>query len=298
MKIPTWDVVATIKAPQSMVARFVAKYRALGARRIWIYYDSPDFAFTLLGDDLEQIVCDRSYWTEGRPFVVEVRQSLNATRSLSLTKADWLLHCDVDEHLFCAGTVAEELAQVPATALGAKLAPVEAIYLEAPQSEEEVFSTPYFKTLAAPLRLRRTFWGDQYGTLADLTNAGFWAHTMGKTFTRVASKDEIERVPIHDYGQFGVEAARSVDLSGVCLCHYDCLSLDQWMQKHLDRAEGKVVATRLGAKRQRIAEMIQQVNDSEGTQGARRLHSNMFALASDRMREALELGVVIDLGAP
>ncbi|MBC7138309.1 MAG: glycosyltransferase family 2 protein [Defluviimonas sp.] len=290
-----WDVVATVRAPRPYVQRFVDRYRQLGASTIHIFHDDPDFACALAGDDLVQTVCDAAYWGDRRPRPVEMRQTHNATLAAGRSSAEWLLHCDVDEHICAARDVGEVLAEVPAACACLIALPLEAVYDRRPRSVDEIFATPYFKTTAAGWAASRAFWQEVNGDLHRFSAAGFWGHRVGKSFIRLSGLPPGQPMPIHmPSGEAFrlMNPARSADLR---LLHFDALLPAEWLRKHTDRATGRVRTRWLGEKRTLFARFVHDTLEAGGEPAALELYDRLFVLHKPVLDRAIAGGLVAHL---
>ena len=116
--LPTWGLVATIKAPAEDILRFAAYHLEAGAHRLRLYLDAPfpeAQAVLAKHPKIQVTLCDADHWKRlngGRPPMHQPRQTINATHAYSAeTEVDWLIHMDVDEFLVSDAPVAQHLGK-------------------------------------------------------------------------------------------------------------------------------------------------------------------------------------------
>lgn len=193
----TWDVVVTVRASHGYVARFIETFRTLGATRIHLYYDDAAHSVAFEGGDLTQTVCGPDHWQGKPPRAVEKRQIHNAGLAAAASTSDWILHCDIDEHLAPLRAVSDILADLPDTCGCYIVLPGEAVYPRRPETIDDIFATACFKSLRPGWHANRSFWQGVYGDLIDLTMAGYWGHRVGKSFIRRSHLVHLLNMPIH-----------------------------------------------------------------------------------------------------
>lgn len=196
MAAPKWGIVATIKAPVTGVLNFAAHHLDLGAHRLFLYLDDDNrAAFDALKahPKCRPVMTDDAYWRKlgmKRRVKHQSRQFENARHAYDRAtgQVDWLAHIDVDEFFWPATPLAGQLAALPATCMGARIRPAEALAGPGPVT--------HFKACAPdrPTRDRQTagIWPD-YG--AHL-NGGFLSHVAGKMIYRTGV--EGLKVQIHN----------------------------------------------------------------------------------------------------
>lgn len=291
----TWDVVVTTNAGEETVSLFVANYRALGARTIHVYHDTPDRGSLGLRG-VRETICSAEYWQGCRPEGVEGRQMLNARRAADLSDAEWLLHCDIDELLYLEDefpSVDSALADLPQSCMSAMVRPVEAIYLEPPATVQEVFATPWFKA-RIPHAPSKAFWAELYGHLISLTNAGYWAHRHGKSFVRRTGIGPDVKIPLHGYkGSKAIQLGQTY-VNGLLLRHYDAPPFSEWSRKHISRLDGTVSAPMMGDKRRQQAELIRKTA-KQGKDALEQLFGKMYCVEPVFLRNGINCGAIATL---
>ena len=186
--LPSWGVVATVKAPARDILNFAAHHLELGARRVFIYLDADAPAAR---EALEAhpacrvILTDDAYWRRrgGRPDMHQPRQTANASHCYNRRPGvDWLAHIDVDEFLWPARPVAAQLAALPAHNRSARVHPIEAL---APDPDDPPpAGVTWCKGHARQQGPRRTQTNAIYPTYGEHLNGGFLSHVAGKVFVR------------------------------------------------------------------------------------------------------------------
>lgn len=181
----TWGLVATVKAPEEEVLAFVAHHLALGASRLWIYFDDPDDpAFDRIAK-LPRVTaarCTSWYWLTrgGRNSQIIHRQIRNAKEAQRQCSLDWLGHIDVDEFLHAARPVAEILGDMPASSPNLLMEPFEALH--DPELADDIFTARQFR---GPLQEKhRSLLGPVFGAYAPILAKGGLSHVLGKSFCR------------------------------------------------------------------------------------------------------------------
>jgi len=231
--LPTWGVVATIKAPARDILEFAAHHLDLGAHRVHVYLDAPNpEAEAALRDHpkCRVIVCDDGYWRRrrkraGRPETHQPRQSINATHCLRRRpQVDWLAHIDVDEFLWPDTPLPEQLAALPADCLSARVRPVEALAPDPGDPPPDGMT--WFKSCARLPGQRRDETEAIYPGAGRHLNGGFLSHVAGKVFVRTGDPEVSFR--IHNAFRDGEMDASPPELRGTRLCHLHATGWDDW----------------------------------------------------------------------
>ncbi|EBA08753.1 glycosyltransferase family 2 protein [Sagittula stellata] len=213
----TWGTVSTVKAPLDAIQRFAAWHLEQGAHRVYLYLDEdvPETLAALKAHPrIRALHTDAAYWEKrkGRPKKHQVRQSLNA-RHCNNRKAevDWLAHIDVDEFLLPERPVAEVLADLPDSALCARVRPVEALAQGTGTAEGETA----FKAFHLDQRARQRAAEDCFPTYGPHLSGGFLSHVAGKLFFRAGTKGlqiRIHNVILNDVTNPGQANLTEVEL--------------------------------------------------------------------------------------
>lgn len=228
---PTWGVVATIKAPARDILNFAAHHLDLGAQRVHVYLDAPNpEAEAALRDhpNCRVILCDDTYWTrrrKARPEAHQPRQSANATHCLNhAPEVDWLAHIDVDEFLWPARPLPEQLVTLPVETLSARLRPIEAL---APDPEDPPAAvTQWFKSCAPAPDQRRAETDAIYPGFGRHLNGGFLSHVAGKVLVRTGLSGISLR--IHNAFRDGLRDDAPAELPDTLLCHLHATDWPHW----------------------------------------------------------------------
>lgn len=230
--VPTWGLVATIKAPDQDILNFAAHHLDLGAHRVHVYLDAPNpqaEAALRAHPKCRVILCDDAYWQrrlrKGRPDKHQPRQSLNATHCLNKRpQVDWLAHIDVDEFLWPASPLPAQLAALPEHTLSARIRPIEALAPDPTDPPTE--GAQWFKSCARLQGQRREETNAIYPTYGPHLNGGFLSHVAGKVFVRTGLPDISLR--IHNAFREKVVDDAAEDLPDTLLCHLHAPSWDDW----------------------------------------------------------------------
>lgn len=228
---PTWGVVSTVKAPARDILNFAAYHLELGARRVHVYLDedNPEARAALKAHPkCRVIVTDAGYWRrrKGRPDAHQPRQTANATHCYGrMRDVDWLAHIDVDEFLWPARPIAEQLAGLPADTRSARVRPIEAL---APDPDDPPpDGRIWCKGHARQQGPRRVQTNEIYPTYGDHLNGGFLSHVAGKVFVRTGLENVSLRIHNAFFGR--VQDAAPARLDDTRLVHMHGHSWDHWL---------------------------------------------------------------------
>lgn len=224
--------VSTVKEPVEVLEQFVARNLASGVDLMFLMLDQPDAAverFAQAHPCVEHVVCDDTWWVDGRPDDLNTRQLRNANLVKALLSAfdwsRWIFHLDADEVLCVAG---DELDALPASVEAIQLVPLEAV------------ARPHWE--GPPTLFKRRLAEDDLHLLATLgaiprpaNGALFRGHLKGKSGVRV---DSDLRLGIHTPWDVDgvVEGYQSPRMRHL---HYDSPSRDEFVRKwHKMQAAG------------------------------------------------------------
>jgi len=288
----TWDVVATVKAPVEYVIKFVDVYRKLGASHIHLFYDDPAQSHAITGLDLTETVCNMPYWNGKRPRALEKRQMANATVAARSSTSDWIIHCDIDEHLHSKQSISQTLAEVPENCSCLIILPVEAVFSSRPASTADIFDTSYFKTIRAGWKPSVAFWSEIYGDMVKLSAAGFWGHRVGKSFIRRRNLSDLHSMPIHMPSGPPLTKMNPMKSKKITLRHYDALLPAEWHRKHLERITREVLAIWAGDRRNEQSRLVADTLREDGLGRALELYDSMYVLTPSQIEVAVKAGTV------
>jgi len=176
-------------APEEQVLAFIAHHLALGASRLWLYFDDPDDPVFARAASLPRVTATRCtdwYWAirGGRADRHQNRQARNARDAQRACKLDWLGHIDVDEFLYAPGPVSNILSSIPANVPNLLMEPFEAMH--DPSLPDDIFTARNFR---GPLsRHHRPLQPAIFGPAASVIPKGNLGHTIRKSFCRPAVK--------------------------------------------------------------------------------------------------------------
>lgn len=232
---PTWGTCTTVRAPLPQVLAFIAHHRAIGARRIWLYFDDPDDPAADAVDGLRGVRvvrCDARHWAkdghgrsgEGRrPDTHQMRQILNAITIYRRTNLHWLCHLDIDEFLWPTRPVAEVLADAAPDVPVLRMAPWEALH--DPDLPDDIFTARHFRrAIKGPdhAALRETL----FGPYAEVMHAGALSHAAGKCFFRAGVPGLTPR--IHTGRLNGAPMTVRAFLPDIALLHFHAQDPVDW----------------------------------------------------------------------
>ena len=229
-RAPKWGIVSTIKASDEAILNFAAHHLDLGVHRLHIHLDEDAPAARAALEAHKRIfvtVCDEVYWSrwKGRPEKHQARQTRNATRAYRRRPGvDWLVHIDVDEFLWPARPIADQLAEMAPETQFARTRPIEAM---APV-EGDTGPGQWFKACARQQKARREQTSQIYPEFGVHLNGGFLSHVAGKIFVRTG----IEKVNFRIHNAFihGVQLERDAELSDTELCHLHAPDWEHWQR--------------------------------------------------------------------
>ena len=223
----TWGIVATIKAADIDILRFVAYHLDAGADQVFIYLDQDARAArTALKTHpkCHVTLCDDDYWHtvhNARPEKHQVRQSRNASHAYANAQGlDWLMHLDVDEFLVCESEISNVLAALPAKTQTGRVRPMEALVPPKGTAVEA------FKTFIPGGPERRRLVQSIYPTFGPYLKGGFISHLAGKMFTRTGHTNV--RLRIHNAAQNGKVFAEEETLDQIALAHCHAQNWQHW----------------------------------------------------------------------
>ncbi|WP_397543935.1 glycosyltransferase family 2 protein [Roseovarius salis] len=231
--LPTWGVVATVKAPARDTLNFAAYHLELGAHRVHVYLDAdnPQARAALKAHPKCRVtVTDDAYWQrrgKDRPEMHQPRQTANATHCYTRGPGvDWLAHIDVDEFLWPAHPLPEQLAALPPDMRSARVHPVEAL---APDPDDPPpGGVTWCKGHARHQGPRRTQTNAIYPTFGEHLNGGFLSHVAGKVFVR-AGLDKVS-LRIHNAFFDRVQDPAPARLDATRLVHLHAHSWEHWLE--------------------------------------------------------------------
>ena len=308
----TWGVVATIKAPTTQILDFAAHHLDLGAHRVHVYLDEDDPAARSAlkrHPKCRVIHTDEGYWRrrrkhKGRPDGHQHRQTLNATHCYTRRpEVTWLLHADVDEFLLPDRPLTAQLDALPATALSARVRPVEALAPDPadPPPAGQVWCKGFARLSAD----RRDETNVIYPTYGDHLNGGFLSHVAGKIFTRTGQDGVSLR--IHNAFRDKVMDDDPPELTGCQLVHLHAHGWEHWLRlyryrlAHGSYREGLKPAPRAKGAALNMHALFSMLEDAGGETALRAFYDEVCT-ATPALRARLERfgrlhAVTLDLDA-
>jgi Glycosyl transferase family 2 len=222
----SWGLVTTLRAPKALVMAFVDHHLALGAARLWLYFDDPDdpaYDAVAALPCISATRCGPDHWekiTKRRPDKVENRQSRNAQDAYAGCPLPWIGHVDVDEFIWPARPVSAFLDAVPQTEPMLRMEPFEAMHdLAQPDGPPRAFRGA-LKARHADLRPAIL------GRYAETLPEGMLSHSVGKAFFRTG----IPGLSLRLHGAFrdGARVPGPPFTPGIALLHCHAQDLSTW----------------------------------------------------------------------
>ncbi|SHH25368.1 glycosyltransferase family 2 protein [Marivita hallyeonensis] len=278
---PSWGLVCTTNAPLLDVARFVAYHIDLGARRIYLFLDTPDTdVIALLGENpkVRLTVCDAAYWRQlgkDRPDTHQVRQSFNATHALRQAEGDvdWLGHIDIDEFILSDKKLSTTLKSVADDAAAIRLFPAEALASKVPGAMPTHFKLrPASDNAAQALH-------DAYPTFGSYLRGGFLSHTAGKIFVRTGLGEV--RLKIHRVRFHGQDVSNVAQVENVHVGHLHAPDWESFMAKLAFRREKGSYRIQPDEPMKSVGRLLSWLHEEEGDEGLRMFFDEMCLDSSD-----------------
>ncbi|WP_294623318.1 glycosyltransferase family 2 protein [uncultured Roseovarius sp.] len=312
MSTPTWGLVATIKANSTDILSFAAHHLDLGAHRVHIYLDedAPEAREALIGHPkCRVILCDDGYWKrrakrKGRPAKHQPRQTMNATHCYNRNpQVDWLVHLDVDEFLWPATPLPDQLATLPDGTLSARVRPIEALASDPtdPPPEGQIWA----KGCADRLKHRRAQTNAIYPTYGDHLNGGFLSHVAGKVFVRTGHDGITLR--IHNAFRNGEQDDNAAPLPKTHLVHLHGHDWDHWLKHYRFRlAQGSYrdslkPAPMADGVALTMNQLFTLLEDESGEEALRTFYTEVCTATPDLRKRLAEHGhlhaITLDLAA-
>lgn len=280
----SWAVVATVKEDAETVKKFLAHYKAMGAREIHIFFDDPSDASYEIAISVEGVIptlCTDAHWDGSRPARQERRQKINARLAYQATRCAWMIHLDADEYIYCPEGVQGLLAAAGDDESALRVVPAEP--LVHPRTGD-------IKAYKSPLQMDRRgqrIAGSAYGDVAPLLEGGLLSHVNGKFFLRTGLADA--PISIHRPAIPGADQIRSLPEADILLLHHHGGDEEEWIRKFLLRLEttyseafkdhrrrsGKVDGKGLNA-------YLHALYEDEGEAGLRVFYRKVFHLSPEK----------------
>lgn len=289
--LPTWGVVATVKASATEILNFVAHHLDLGAAHIWIYLDAPNPEAKphLKGHPQVTVInANDNYWTTHhtkKPQMHQNRQVANASHAYARAgDVDWLVHIDVDEFLWPQHSVAASLAPLPTSCIVARVRPAEA--METPGGNGDM---RFFKAFVRDKQRRWEIVSEIYPTYALYLKGGFVSHVEGKMFVRTGQPNI--KIKIHNTEQGAERNPGQVELLDLDLLHFHAASWAHWAERfsYRHRKGSYRDSLRAATPKEQGGLNLHQLfaHLSEDPEGLRRFYEEV-CLASPQLRAKLD----------
>lgn len=297
----SWAVVATVRAPKSIVDGFISHYLRTDADEIHIFFDDPDVAKCdpsfLENPRLTITACTDSLWRErksrypllisGRPDNVEGRQFSNYLAIQENSGCDWILNIDVDELLISTRSVSDILSEIPSNVFSVGIKPLEAAYSDFPV-ENNIFDTNLFKQ---PYNASPQFVADEFRKELLANAYGFWGHRRGKGFFR--RSETIMTLSCHFPKPLNPRLHHRLYHPELELLHFECMTYELFHEKRARRISGKSLTTRIHRTTKARLSHFKSIAESGGRPATRELFAHMNIFSGKRLERALEVGFLV-----
>jgi hypothetical protein len=297
-----WSVVSTVRAPKHQVDQFIKHYLSLGADKVYVCFDDPEFAeydAELFGDKVVSVVCDPWYWanvkrvnpylgSHQRPGTVEIRQHINMLAARQKMESEWLLHVDVDELVYARKPVADVLSEFPESVFSVVLRTLEAVYDRVPEIGED-FKTHLFRKFTRNDSVLDKFMDSE---VKAVSWGGYWGVTIGKTFVR--KEPEILRMSVHRPVPVNSNLFENVETDYLDMLHFEGQSFPAFKEKSLLRIQ-KDVAKLMNARFKKRLGLIKEYFDKSGDDGLLDVYKKFYVLSGDALKDAMSLGFVVSI---
>lgn len=253
-----WGICTTVKAPLPQILAFVAWHKHVGVSHIWIHLDDADpVTADVLSriDDVTAILCDDTYWKNGRPKAHQGRQTYNMRRVYNMTALPVLAHIDVDEYLFPQRDISSILDDWKDAHPFLRVRPAEA--LNDPTLEDDIFTACHFR-LPFPTNVKS---GQRIKVLGDydfVMPYNILSHRAGKAFFKTGVKNLYPRIHSATVGEDGPPIHAPFNPE-IMLLHFHAQNKDDWLSalhrratKGAYRTNDALVAFTLEASKEEI----------------------------------------------
>lgn len=302
MNSGSWAVVATIRAPQEMIDKFICHYRNMNASEIHIFLDDPNFINydkSLLSDSRVNVyICDKELWktreskypllVSGRPDNVEGRQFSNFLAIQDSSKVDWILNVDVDEFLISNYPISSILRETPDNIFMVGARTLEAVYEDFPKLDD-IFSTKLFKNT---YKKNADFVAEEFNENLVVNEHGFWGHRLGKGFFRRLEK--IKKLSCHYPTPLNSSLLPKFQHKDIELLHFECMTFELFHEKRIRRITGESLTTRISVNNRRRLEYFKKIYEDFGVEGTKDLYSQMNLFSGARLDKAKKSGFLVE----
>jgi glycosyltransferase involved in cell wall biosynthesis len=290
-------IIATIKAPLRETICFVNYHLNLGIDGIILFLDDPqDPAAEALSDYIRvhAIKCDNAYWTSRRievPATSVLRQTLNVNYGIKLAGKigfDWAIYIDGDELLMPDGDIKSILAQQTVDVV--RFAMKEAVSEK--DRYENIFEATLFKervTTENRSRLELAYSMARDGAFFE--GEYLRGHSDSKVAVRINSN--IEWMSSH--GPVRPKMAE-VGTARITLLHYDCVGIDAWKRKWINRLNQPGVETSVRPNRLKQFELFKKAYGNAAEELA--LFSRLHKISDHDKRVLVQYGLLTVITLP
>ncbi|EAR52428.1 hypothetical protein OG2516_08122 [Oceanicola granulosus HTCC2516] len=291
----SWEIVATVNEPASLVAAFVAHHLAEGAARITLFCDKPAPELKAMMAGQAQVDVREYGWFERRLHPAArrphtYRQVRNANRLLAQAQADWVLHCDADEFVG-NGALLGEMLELMGPEIDAVRLPVRERIYRPGDGGTHIFEGIFRKPAQDADKVAAL-----YGDVADYMNRGMAGYATWKSMVRRGSGLRLHIHSAQDEAGKEIARARVKSLPRVGLHHFDGLTPASWatkLQRKRVMAPAAAAKTKTRRRHQGRLRQIEFAKDKPLAEAVA-LHDRLLRADAAQLAEMRAAGVLIE----
>lgn len=285
-------ICSTVRAPLNELISFVNFHRNIGVSKILLFFDDPEdegIKYFEGRDDVIVVPCDDEHWqrtTGGLPHALHERLLGNREVGLRMAQdlgCDWYAMVDSDEMIYPSGSLSELLDASKADVL----VPAMREAISEKQRYDHIFEPDQFKLLSGKTKI----WVARLlgCRSAIYENRYFRGHGASKSLVRMSAVGKIHEYSSHGPRRFD-RSLRRKRTSKIELLHFDCVGIENWMQKWEQRTSGSVVSRRMGKNRRMQVDAYLAARE-KGADALAALYEDMFVIPPREMKILGRLGM-------
>jgi hypothetical protein len=286
-------ICSTVRAPLNELIYFVNFHLNVGVSKIILFFDDPEDEGARFFDGRDDVIvvrCDREYWeTRAGGLTNDLDERLLGNRRAGLQMAqdlgcDWYAMVDSDELIYPGGSLSALLDASKADVL------IPAMREAIPEQERyhHIFEPNHFKVPSGKIRIRLA---KLFGCKSAIyENRYFRGHGGSKSLVRMSAAGKI-----HEYSSHGPRrydrSLKKRRTSKIELLHYDCIGIENWMEKWNLRTSGSLRSTRMGRARRLQCDSYLKAKEN-GADALSALYNGTFVIPPREVKLLGRLGMV------